>query len=1309
MRNKNKITSFLIALVFALSLVFNNITGLITVNATSLTKGAVNTIDDGSILHAWNWSFDTIKSKLPEIKEAGYTAVQTSPIQGNKEDLMANSKWWILYQPTNFKIGNAQLGNREQFKSMCEEADKYGIDIIVDVVANHTGNRGGGNDSYYPATNVDSAIKDDESLWHEHKGVSDWNNRWQVTHLGIGLPDLNTSSWKLQDMVINFLNDAIACGADGFRFDAAKHIELPDDDGGSDFWTRVLGSLNNKENLFIYGEVLQGGADRINAYHNYMRTTCDWYGGSVRSAVGYNSIANANSAKSYTVSGAASNLVTWVESHDTYANDHKETVALTNEQIKLGWAIIAGRADSTPLFFNRTSGGYLAGNMGAAGDDMWKDPIVVAANNFRNAMAGEGEYIRTQGNDLFITERGQSGVMIVNVSGSTSVNCETKLPNGEYTDSVSGNKFVVSNGKLTGNIGSRTIATIYARPVIKTPEVSSSVASGTKFKNSLNITLGAINTKSSTYSVNGGNEVTYTNGETITLGADAKVGDIITLALTGIGEDGTNVSKEYKYEKVDIIENATAKIKLPSGWSSANIYVYDESVTPTKVIEKWPGVAMTNEGNGVYSYTLPEGWGDKTQVIFNNGSNQIPAAQQPGLVLPTGSSKIYEDGAWKDSIIEVKDPEVYSSVADGTEFIESLKVTLNASNTTEATYSVNGQSSKTYTNGTSITIGEDIAVGDTVKLTLTGKNSQGKTTTKTYSYKKIEKPTSTASTAKIKLPSGWSSANIYVYDESVAPTKEIAKWPGVAMTNEGNGIYSYTLPEGWGDKTQVIFNNGSAQIPAAQQPGFVLPTNSNKIYKDGSWIDNEIPAPEVSSSIADGTEFSNSLNVTLNAKNTIEATYSINGESAKTYTNGKVITLGEDVAVGETVKLTLTGKNSEGKTITVTYSYKRVEAPVVTTSIAKIKLPSGWSSANIYVYDESVSPTKEITKWPGVAMTNEGNGIYSYTLPEGWGENTQVIFNNGNAQVPGAQQPGFNLPENKIGTYENGNWTLTDIVRPIQITSFAADKLSPQVEETTIGLSVKATGGNGTLQYKFTCKNTVTNTEKLIRDYSNDSNAEWTPLTAGTYKVIVTVKDSKGNTKEDSFEFKIDPKYIDIVLNSLNLDKTEVSAGEEISISADAKGGIGSLTYKFYYKKGVEYTLIKDHSSEASIKWIPEESGEYYVYVDVMDSAGNIKCTSKKVTVSKKAVEITDVSVDKTTIRVGDSVNIITTAIGGSNLQYRVAVHDFENTWTTLHDFKDSNITAWKPEIADKYVIWVDVIDEDGDYASKSIEVTVIE
>ena len=149
---------------------------------------------------------------------------------------------------------------------------------------------------------------------------------------------------------------------------------------------------------------------------------------------------------------------------------------------------------------------------------------------------------------------------------------------------------------------------------------------------------------------------------------------------------------------------------------------------------------MTNEGNGVYSYTLPEGWGDNTQVIFNNGNNQIPAAQEPGFVLPTGSTMIYENGTWKNAGVVVKEPVVSSSVVSGTEFINSLQVTLNAENTTKATYSINGGVAKTYTNGQSITLGSDIAVGETVKLTLVGENSEGKTVTKTYTYKKVAKP-----------------------------------------------------------------------------------------------------------------------------------------------------------------------------------------------------------------------------------------------------------------------------------------------------------------------------------------------------------------------------------------------------------------------------------------------------------------------------------------------------------------------------------------------------------------------------------------
>ena len=1122
MKNRNKIISLLTASTLALSLVFNNVTGLLTVNAAS-KKASVNEIDDGAILHAWNWSFDTIKSRLPEIKAAGYKAVQTSPIQANKDPYTDNSKWWILYQPINFKIGNTQLGSRDQFKSMCEEAEKYDIDIIVDVVANHTGNRGDGADAYYPHNSVDPSIKNNESFWHDHRGVDDWNNRWQVTQWGIGLPDLNTANRQLQDMIIDFLNDAIACGADGFRFDAAKHIELPSDPAGSDFWPRVLGSLD-RDDLFIYGEVLQGGADNITGYHQYMATTVDWYGGSVRSAVGYHGSANVNNAKTYPISANPSNLVTWVESHDTYANDHKETVALTNEQIKLGWAIIAGRADSTPLFFNRTAGGYLAGSIGSAGDNMWKDPIVVAANNFRNAMAGENEYVRTQGNNLFITERGTSGVMIVNVGGSTNVNCDTKLPNGQYKDTVSGNTFTVSNGKLTGNIGNRTIATIILKDVVKEPTVSSSVETGTKFVDSINVTLTAQNTTKATYSIDGGAAKTYTNGQSITLGKDAKIGDIITLTLVGNDEEGKSTTATYKYEKVDKVLNATAKIKLPSGWSSANIYVYDESGSTVKELAAWPGAAMTNEGNGVYSYTLPEGWGDNTQVIFNNGNNQIPAAQEPGFVLPTGSTMIYENGTWKNAGVVVKEPVVSSSVVSGTEFINSLQVTLNAENTTKATYSING---------------------------------------------------------------------------------------GVA----------------------------------------------------------------------------------------------------KTYTNGQKITLGSDIAVGETVKLTLVGENSEGKTVTKTYTYKKVAKPIVTTSVAKIKLPSGWSSANIYVYDESGSTVKELAAWPGAAMTNEGNGVYSYTLPEGWGDNTQVIFNNGNNQIPAAQQPGFVLPAGNIGTYADGRWTLEEEIiptEPIEINSFTTNKTSPQIADTTITLTADANGGAGALQYKFVAKNISTGNEKVISNFSSSNSVKWTPTVAGTYEVKVIVKDSEDATEYKTIEFVVAERVSDITLSQIKIDKDSCVVSEEVVLSAEATGGIGNLSYKFYYEKDSEYVVIKEYSSENSVVWTPTEAGTYSVRVEVRDSAGNVRMSGKNFVVESK-LKVSGVTLSKEDIKVGETVDITTIALGANNIKYRVAVHDFENTWTTLHDFETSNITSWTPEIADTYVIWVDVIDEDGNYLSESIEVKVTE
>ena len=218
-----------------------------------------------------------------------------------------------------------------------------------------------------------------------------------------------------------------------------------------------------------------------------------------------------------------------------------------------------------------------------------------------------------------------------------------------------------------------------------------------------------------------------------------------------------------------------------------------------------------------------------------------------------------------------------------------------------------------------------------------------------------------------------------------------------------------------------------------------------------------------------------------------------------------------------------------------------------------------------------------------------------------------------------------------------------------------------------------------------------------IQDYSTKNSANWTPTEDGYYKLYVDVKDEAGNVKTKAFDFIVG--NVDDLEMEFTLSTKSGVVNTPVTIDATSEGGVNPITYKFYYKKDGTYTMIKDYSDSSSIEWTPEEEGTYAVYVAAKDASGKIVSKYINFTVGK-GVEITDISLDKTTIKVGDSVNIKTTATGNSNLQYRVAVHDFENTWTTLHDFKSSNTTTWTPEIADKYVIWIDVIDEDGNYDS---------
>lgn len=431
-----------------------------------------------TILHVWSWNFPTIAENMKRISDAGFTMIQTSPVQqcynpegGSKKIFDPNVKegnWYYYYQPTDWKIGNQIVGSREQMKEMMDSAAKYNICVIVDVLPNHT------------AFDVDAisadfykAVGGRDKMFHSEglTPVRNYNDRMQCTLWGSGgLPDVNTENPDFQKYYLEFINDLLGLGVRGFRYDTAKHIGVHSDpvDTASgvkenDFWDVATGRKSVKgvklavpyDDLFVYGEILQDKNVPETEYADYMGQTASGYGYVLREVIEKESAAGKD-LKSWCHQAAPEYLTTWVESHDTYCNAN-ESAKMTDEQIRTGWVFLTARQNGVPLFFSRpmnsTRDNFYGDNiLGARGNDEFFHPEVAAVNHFRQDMAGEKEDIQVSENgQILVVNRGKKGAAVANISHLANyVDVPTGLPNGTYKDEVYGLEFKVKKGRLTG-------------------------------------------------------------------------------------------------------------------------------------------------------------------------------------------------------------------------------------------------------------------------------------------------------------------------------------------------------------------------------------------------------------------------------------------------------------------------------------------------------------------------------------------------------------------------------------------------------------------------------------------------------------------------------------------------------------------------------------------------------------------------------------------------------------------------------------------------------------------------------------------
>lgn len=636
--------------------------------------GLPSNIQDGNILHCFDWTIAQVKANLANIAAAGYGSVQLSPLQ--RSDVGVGSSWHDLYRPYDiaFKGG---LGTESELQALCSEAANYGIKIIVDVVANHVDKTAGYHDPWWDSNG--------RVRW---EGSCNYNSRYSITHGQLGdYGDINSESSEVQARAKAYVEKLKSLGVKGIRWDAAKHIATPSE--GCGFWSTVT----SVSGMYHYGEILNDDGTPINEYAKYMSVTDNRYS---NSAAQNNSGIQQGYGGTWAVErGVASNkLVYWGESHDTYSND-EWSQNVDQSVIDRAYACVATRNGATALYFARpTTKGFNNIKVGK-GTDAYKSKSISAVNQLRNKAGSAPDYCTTTGNAFSCTRQGIGAVIVMKGSGQISIaNGGSYCPAGTYTDLVSGSTFTVTSSTISGNVGSTGIAVIikdgvtppdpndpddpgvvtgdmYILGNLKTGGWSTVPGSGcamtgnngvytaknvelvtasgeTKCYFNMTDKLGStwddLNMVANRYGA-------ATEGEAITLGTAATVVkyannvsasgclswtipagtydftfDSNTMKLTVVNAGSTPDNPDNP----DNPNNPTDPSNLPtingvylkntSSWSQPYVWAWTDSENCTSS-GSWPGDKMTKYNDTYWKWEVPSGKSTPTQIIFNPGGD----------------------------------------------------------------------------------------------------------------------------------------------------------------------------------------------------------------------------------------------------------------------------------------------------------------------------------------------------------------------------------------------------------------------------------------------------------------------------------------------------------------------------------------------------------------------------------------------------------------------------------------------------------------------------------------------------------------
>ncbi len=552
--------------------------------------------EDGLTLHAFNWTYAEIRANLEGIRNAGFKNILLMPVQQPKS---GGSAWWAFYQPLGFSIGDdSPLGSKEELIALCDEAEKLGICILADIVVNHLattddeGKEEDGTPMVYPGVyayepriylNRNEDTDGTGLTFHHNRSARGTGADTQYYAYG-NLPDLNTANPYVQERVLALLEECIDVGIDGFRFDAAKHIETSaDPDYPSDFWENTLEEAKayyrekTGKELYAYGEILNSPAGRsLSNYTRFMRITDDGFGGQVMKGFATKDPDKIlNAAMKLEDPGQ---LIAWVESHDEYVTTNTH---YTNVRVAKCWAVIAAKSGLGGLYLARPTEEL---TVGAIGSYAFESEYVAVGNRFHNRFHDAQTYESVDGSCYVNEKIGEKdqGVLILNLGEvDPEQTVEVAVPHledGNYYDALTGGKAVVVDHVAHLQFEANGMA-ILTRSKDVHPQLEISERDGS-FVGAREITLKTRNCDEAYCYFNGRTEEKIPlEGETA-IRLEEHVEDGQVLLQVYLRKGVNEFEQSFRYTQVQLVEGSFNVINLADKYLNGDYEIYIWSWSP---------------------------------------------------------------------------------------------------------------------------------------------------------------------------------------------------------------------------------------------------------------------------------------------------------------------------------------------------------------------------------------------------------------------------------------------------------------------------------------------------------------------------------------------------------------------------------------------------------------------------------------------------------------------------------------------------------------------------------------------------------